>query len=251
MVNLAVIEASINQNFNIMSKIYGLFGAMSGKLADVVMSVRNGQQIVRKYQPIVSNPKSIAQTEQRAKFKLMSQIATVFAPVIAMPRMAMQSSRNIFVKENIGNATVTDGEANIPLVDIKLTKSVVSLPDIVASNTAGSVSVALDVAATGLSRVVYVFMKKTADNELRYESSLVVSTPGVDAKYAGSITLGTAQFVVYAYGVRDNTENARVIFGNLETPTAETVAKLVASRRLLESDITVTETRAALVASPV
>lgn len=231
-------------------KLNGIMGKGTGKVGNFVFVVRKGVQIVREYNDKVENPKSAAQVDQRSKFKLMSQLAAVFAPVIAMPKVALQSSRNRFVKENIGSVTVSAGVADIPLVDVKLTKSVVSLPGLVASNTAGSVSVALESGATGLSRVVYVFMKKTSDDELRYESSLVVSTPGVDEKFSGSVTLGTAQFVVYAYGVRDNTENARIAFGNLEAPSAEDVAKLIVTRSLLESDVTVTETRAALVASP-
>lgn len=52
-------------------------GQFSGKLGGDVFAVRNGQQIVRAYQPIVSNPKSVAQNIQRAKGNLVGRISKI------------------------------------------------------------------------------------------------------------------------------------------------------------------------------
>lgn len=216
---------------------------MKGKVADVVMAVRNGEQIVRKYQPIVSNPNSAAQVANRAKMKLMSQLSAVMAPVIAIPRMGTKSSRNLFVKTNYKSVTYTTDTASIPLADVQLTSSVVALPAVFATRGADSINANLGTIDVDVNRVVYAMFAKY-DNELRYVGSAVANEAGtVAAPWAVTLPLVSDDVVVYAYGIRDNNENAKVVFGNLETPDAQTVANLIVTRTLLESDITVTRTR--------
>lgn len=227
-----------------MAKIYGLFGSMTGKLADTVMSVRNGEQIARKYQPVVFNPSTPAQVATRAKLKLMSQMSAVMAPVIAIRRQGSVSSRNLFTKVNFGLATFSSDTASVPLTSIQLTKSAVSLPDLTATRETNDVVVELSSSAN-YDRVVYVFFAKQSDNTLRYITSNVVSREGTESKFSTSETISGKPVVVYAYGVRDNTEAARVTFGNLQVISAETIAKVIASRVLLESDVTLTQTKGA------
>lgn len=231
-----------------MAKVYGLFGSMTGKLADVVMSVRNGVQVARKYQPVVYNPSTIAQVSARARLKLMSQLSAIYMPVVAIRRQGNVSSRNLFVKKNYHMATYADNTASVQFSGIKLTDSVVALPAIVATRSEGNITVALQRAATDLSRVVYAFFIHEGD-EVRLIGSRVVSTPGDAQLFEASFAALTNEYFVYAYGVRDNTEAARVAFGELTAPTAQQVAQLVVTRLLLESDVTLTETKSATVAA--
>ena len=229
-----------------MAKIYGLFGAMTGKVADAVMSVRNGEQIVRKYQPVVSNPSTPAQVESRAKLKLMSQLSAVLAPYIAIRRDGAKSVRNMFVKENYKFATFADNSADVTLTSIHLTKSVVGLPTISATRTGSQVTVALSAAAQGINRVVYVAVFRQTDGTLRAAGSAVASEAGSSDTFPASIdVLTTSQLpvVVFAYGVRDNTEAARVSFADMVV-SAENIAKVITSRTLTEADVTLTETSA-------
>lgn len=228
-----------------MAKIYGLFGTMNGKVADVVMVVRGGEQIVRKYQPTVSNPNTPGQVGARAKLKLLSQLSAVMSPFIAIPKIGNISSRNLFTKQNYPLATFADDEANIQLDAVQLTKSVVGLPAIGATRGTGLVvNVTLNGVDQDVSRVVYVAFSKGADNKLRYAGNTVVSE-SENYYWNGEMTVSSPneELVVYAYGVRDNTEAARARFSNMEVVTAETVASLMVTRTLLESDITLTETR--------
>ena len=229
-----------------MAKIYGLFGAMTGKVADAVMVVRNGEQIVRKYQPMVSNPSTDAQVEARAKLKLMSQLAAVMAPVIAIPRDGNVSSRNNFVKYNYKAAGYSNLMASVDLSAITLTKSVVAMPSIQAEATTESIRAYITsagrVGVLDVSRIVYAMFVKQTDETLRYVGSAVANEAGVDNNWPVSLPLTTESVVIYAYGVRDNNESARVAFGNLEVESAESVAKLIVSRSVKESDITLTET---------
>ena len=221
---------------------------MTGKVADVVMSVRFGEQIARKYQPVIHNPKSSAQTAVRAKMKLMSQLSAVMAPVIAMPREGAVSTRNLFTKVNFGSTNYSDDTASITLTSVKLTRGVLSLPSFTAVHGTGALDVALRASATlDVSRVVYVAFRKMADGTLRLAGSVISSAPGANNQYAAQITVEATDvpYVVYAYGVRDNTNAARVKFGDMTAPTAQSVAMLIVNRVLTDADITLTETQAA------
>lgn len=53
-----------------------LLGTGRGKLGDVVARVLHGEQVFSKYQPVVYNPKSIAQTRQREMLSIATKKAT-------------------------------------------------------------------------------------------------------------------------------------------------------------------------------
>lgn len=230
-----------------MAKIYGLFGAMTGKLADTVMAVRNGEQIARKYQPMVFNPSTPAQIQQRAKLKLLSQLSAVMAPVIAFRRKGTASARNIFTKVNFGATSYASNTAEIDLVNVKLTSSVVSLPALSVSRVGYTDTVSVNESEEGLiDRVVFAAFRQMPDNTLRYSGSQVINTPNASGMFEATFGLSydDASVVYYAYGVRVNSQAARVIFGNLQSPSAEDIAKLITNSSLTESDVTLTETKA-------
>lgn len=230
-----------------MAKIYGLFGAMTGKLADTVMSVRNGEQIARKYQPVVYNPSTPAQVAQRAKLKLLSQLSAVMAPVIAIPRQGSVSSRNLFTKKNFPAITYDSAlhQAQVTLSAVQLTRGVIPLGNLSVLRAETYVSVALQDASvpSDIDRVVYALFAKATDDSMEFRGSVIASTRGTEESvFNADLPAEPRAFVVYAYGIRDNNENARATFGNLLTPTAETVAKLITTSTLTESDITLTKT---------
>lgn len=232
-----------------MAKIYGLQGAMTGKLANTVMVVRFGEQIARKYQPIVSNPNTPAQIAVRAKLKLMSQLSAVMAPYIAMRRVGTISRRNQFVKVNYPATTYADNTADVNLVDIKLTKGVVAFPTIAANRQTTYIAVSIpESASDNFDRVVYVMFERQTDGTLRHVADAVVANSSEAPTFPAELPLPaeTTRVVIYGYGVRDNTEAARVAFANLNVTTPEMVATIITSRNLLESDITLSETRAIL-----
>ena len=52
-------------------------GQFSGRVGGVVYAVQAGRQVVRAYQPVVSNPKSTAQSIQRSKGNLVGRISKI------------------------------------------------------------------------------------------------------------------------------------------------------------------------------
>lgn len=216
----------------------------SGRLAGSVYSVRFGEVIERAYNPFVTNPKTQAQVQVRAKFKLLSQLAAVMAPIVAIARQGAVSTRNLFLKENYGAVTYANNKASISLTNVAITNSVVSLPSLVVARTGQAVTAALNVsAADSLSRVVYAMFSVQLDNTLRYVTSRVVSEAGDQGTFAAEFPVVGNSVVIYAYGVRDNTEAARAAFGKLNVPTAQSVAELLVTRALTDSDVTLTETK--------
>lgn len=222
---------------------------MKGKVADVVMSVRNGNQIVRKYQPMVYNPSTAGQVAARAKLKLLSQLSASMGKVIAMPRMGIVSPRNQFTKENYAAVTyATSAEqatASIDLASVKLTKSSVYLPDLRYSfdsdNTHAQFS--LNAEFTEVDKVVYCLFSVGANNEVRLVNSLVASDSSTSFRTPMSPIVVNAKNIVYAYGIRLNSDAARAKFTSLGVDDATLIASLIASRVLTEADVTLTETK--------
>ena len=230
-----------------MAKIYGLFGAMTGKLADTVMSVRNGEQIARKYQPVVYNPSTPAQIETRAKLKLLSQLCAVLNDSIAFRKLGPVSSRNLFTKANFGLATYATDEASIALQDIDLTGGVVplSIADvrrssddlIVAGTTSESVS------------KVFVALYQGSANSLREVA--IVETSVTDGAFTATIPNAAALAgVAYAYGIRFNNEAAHVRYSNLTAAIPVSQAIVTVIRTMSETDLSLTETSGILVSPP-
>ena len=231
-----------------MAKIYGLFGAMTGKLADTVMSVRNGEQIARKYQPVVYNPSTEAQIETRAKFKALSQLSAVLGPVIPIRRNGMVSARNIFTSKNFPNVTFAEDTATVNLSAVQLTASNVALPSITATRDAeDDTTINTLITAPGdYDAVMYIAVTKNADGKLNVAGSVlstVRETPGVGYFVGELATNSHEEAFVYAYGIRYNSDHSRVVFGNLTSASAATVATLLASSALVESDVTLSETQ--------
>ena len=229
-----------------MAKIYGLFGAMSGKVADVVMSVRNGQQIVRKYQPNISNPKTQNQFSTRARFKLLSQLSAVLAPVIAFRRRGGISSRNFFTKYNFSNTSfdLDTDLAAINLTDVDLTGGVLAFPPVSAQHSAGSLTSSVTGYMSDIDRVVFAVVQVQDDNKFRLIDTAVVSKNDAEPNvFTHKTDMQSALHgFVYAFGMRDNNETAKSRFGNIYNATTQAVLQVYSS--LTDIDVTLTETSA-------
>ena len=231
-----------------MAKFYGSI-VKTGRVGGSVFRIRAGETIESQYQPQVYNPSTDAQIAARAKMKMMSQLSAIMAPVIAMPRRGMMSARNAFVKVNYPLTRYAESKATITLSNIQLTSSSVAFPAIGAQRAQGLAIAAYianagEIAPPDVSRVVYTIFEKNPDGKLRFLASKVATEAGSEGSWqVTGLPLSNNEVVVLAYGVRDNTNAAVTEFGNLQALTAETVAQLIVTKRLTESDVTLTETR--------
>jgi len=226
-------------------KLDGINGKGTGKSGTKVYYVNHGQQIEREYTSHVSNPGTAAQTAQRSRFKLASQVSAVLEPSIVIPRKGMQSPRNLFVKKNMGYFYGADDGAQVTYENLQLTAGAVGLPSIVAERNANdTLLVSLEDRVTNLvSHVVWDIYKKTDDGLLRWMASAIT-------EIGNATEFGDAEFnnmpgslVIYAYGIKARNAKALAKFGNYQVADSRDVARLVANRTIEAKDYMFTATR--------
>ena len=226
-------------------KLHGITGTGSGKLGSAVFSVTAGSQVVRQYQPVVTNPSTAIQVNNRAKLKLLSQLSAVMADVIAIPKIGSLTPRNSFVKDNYPIVTAENGAASVDLSQLAITKGGMQIPEVIAErNEDNSIDVALAMKADQLvSRVVYIMFYRNNQGELQLVDSAVVETAGEQGTFPWSFAYWQQDVVIYAYGIFDKNAKATASFGNYGVETGTQVASLIAGRKVSETDYLITKTR--------
>lgn len=235
-----------------------LFGKINGKIGSVVFSTSGGSIIAREYNPNVANPNTMAQINQRARMKLMSQLSASLSPVLAMTKDGLVSKRNKFTKLNFPASYALNGVAQITYENVQITEGNTSLPALIAAGVVSSdhmnlqVGLSVQPSAT-INRVVYCLFKKSNEGKLEYISSSIIATregPTIAIWFSAVFnTLPLAEYVVFAYGMSDTSERASATYGNLNVVTASDLAKLIATRAISFSDYQFTQTRAITIAS--
>lgn len=217
----------------------------TGKFGNAVYSQTGGVCIARNYQPNVTNPSSEGQVEQRSKFKLMSQLSAALKPSLAIRKEGLKSARNIFTSINAPLATIDDGLASINLNKVQITKSNRGMSDFTADrSSATKIAVSLvEDRAANLNRVVYAAFTKEADGSLTNFASVAVDAAGVNGQFPGELPYTTKSIVIYAYGMQDTNAKASAAYSNMTAPTAEQVAKLLASSSEVAAGTNLTATK--------
>lgn len=230
-------------------KQYGFVGKGTGKLGSSVFAISGGEQIVRQYNPVVSNPQTEAQVEQRAKFKLMTQLAAAMSGQIAFRKSELTSARNKFVSYNISQTYMNDGRAQVDLQSISLTGSSILIGSLTATRSTEEVlPVAFDAAVpANISKVVYVVYKESENNLLQFIAEKVVSEPGQNRTFPTTIDVPNESLMVYAYGIIETSQKAKVVLENYEANVANDMGFVNILRSLTSSDYKLTATETALV----
>ena len=232
-----------------MARIFGLSGRITGRKGDAVFSVRKGEQIVRQYNPMVLNPNTEAQTVQRSKMKLSSQLGAVFANVIAIPSDGAKTSRNIFTKINFPLITRKTGvvgivvEADLP--KIQLTNSGRAMCPIAAGRMSLSTNCFVSLLANckgEYDRVVYTFVAIEADGSMRVIESHTVREAGQMGRFTYEFLAPTTNVLIYAYGIKDLSSKAYTTFSDASYNDGTAVAELISGRQVSAADAQVSKT---------
>lgn len=227
-----------------MAKVISLQGVAAGKVGSMVYSVTGGQMIARAYQPNVANPSTVAQVNQRARMKLASQLAAALAPVIAIPRNGLKTSRNLFISKNFEQILANNGSAQIVYENIQLTAGNAGLPSLVAARTDAGITVKLSESSdAAVSRVVYILYKKTAEDQLMYIGSNIAETAGENGTFDTLFPATSGDLVIWAYGIKDTTASAKAKYGDYYVSTGEDIAQLVMNRTIGAGEYQFTQTR--------
>lgn len=228
-----------------MGKVTSLNGKVTGKIGGVVYSTNAGAIIAREYNPNVANPNTTKQVDQRAKMKLMSQIAAALAPVIVIPKEGLKSSRNLFIKKNFDQASAHEGVAQITYENVQLTNGNAGIPAIYATRFPES-GVQIQLAErcdASITRVVYIMYKKTSEATLQYVQSVIAEAPGDAGTFPATMLYVEGDLVLFCYGMKDLNTKATAKYSNYGVRNAEDIAQLAMSRTISYSDYQFTQTR--------
>ena len=225
-------------------KLNGLLGTGSGKLGTSVFTTVKGIQVVRQYQPVVTNPATNLQVSQRSRFKLVSQLAASMADVIAMPRTGLTSGRNLFIKKNMPAIIGNEQGAQVSYENLQLTNGTAALPAIVATRSNNNLTLKLASNASAIiNRVIYCIFTKGSGGQLMLNTSAIVSDAGEDGTFKLQVPDVAGDLAIYAYGMKDTSAAASATFGNYKVTNASDVATLVSQRSLSSKDFIFTKTR--------
>lgn len=220
-----------------------------GKIGSTVYRVRNGQTIASQYQPNVANPSTENQVQVRAKLKLLSQLSASVSNVIAIARDGLKSPRNIFTKVNYQFTGYSDEAATMSLQDMQLTDSAVALAGFTAERDATKIHVELEESqAAAFDKVAWVILKRNTAGAMAVAAEMLVDA-GNDGKFAQDLPLVEGDITIHAYGIKMESAAANAAFANYNIASASSLAKVVASRTLKQSDYTLSQTRGAFMSA--
>ena len=224
-------KVSLNTYLN-MATMQGITGKLSGKMGAAVFRVRNGQQVVTQYNPIVKNPNTEGQQTQRAKFKLLSQLAAVMAQgfgtmsITSRKAKGKPSQRNAFTQLNFPLVEVTSEDqevtAKIPMEEIKLTSSFRNLPPLGLSPDTGMFTIDIDGISADVKsvRIVVVGYQDNIPAIVRMMDAPVSAEThnvSVDVK-----NLDAGKYTALAYGlIPSESAKASISLDNIHTPADE------------------------------
>lgn len=213
----------------------GITGKVSGKMGSAVFRVREGQQVVTQYNPIVKNPNTEGQQGQRAKFKLMSQLAAIMSPgigtmgVINRPARGKGTRRNGFVQKNFALVeTETDPEYNtvtakVPMEQLQLTDSFRFLPQINVAASAGGLTVSMSNVPAEVTTIRVVVVRYAGIGDQQANIQQIVDVPVTNQAISQAITVGTTgKYTVLAYGlIPSESAKSSIDLDNIHTPSDE------------------------------
>lgn len=207
----------------------------SGRLGNIVCARVGRETIAKTHNPNKANPNTEAQINERSRFKLITQIAASFAPVIAIPKEGNQSKRNRFVRRNYDILHAEEGQAFIDITQIQLTQGVFYIPGVSGylSPTDGKLNVVLDTEVQArVSRIVYIVFQILDKGKMVLKTSKVVEDSGQTRDYATEISFDGTKGIVYAYGIKDKNVQATTKYRAWEVISAERIAQLVVRRAI-------------------
>lgn len=230
----------------------------AGKKAGIVTYRVGDTLLAREYVPNPANPKTERQVQQRAKIKLLSQIAAVFRPIIAIFPSSGKSARAFFAKINFPKIAVSGTTAEIDYTSVSLTDSdrpITQVAKDIAFLPSGvRMLVGLPQEPTEDIKRVFYYLFGKQDNgklvfldyylsEIRWSSRNPLFFCWANAPFEiDEQGRATRDYVIYAIGMGDNSEEATDYWNNLDVPNLEFLGQIIAEKLISSNDFYFTET---------
>ena len=215
-----------------MATMQGITGKLSGKMGSAVFRVREGQQVVTQYNPIVKNPNTSGQQSQRAAFKLMSQLAAIMSPGFGTMSVAKRKAkggkpnqRNAFTSLNFPLVAVTSENnevvAKIPMQKLQLTSSFRPLPPLELTTNYPDLEVSMNNIPEDVTTIRVVLV---GYNQGVAGIEQIVDVP-VTSRHFATTSITTSHggnFTVLAYGlIPSESAKSSIDLDNIHTPADE------------------------------
>lgn len=195
-----------------------------GKVGGLITYKVGDNVYFRALQAHVHNPRTEAQTEQRAKIKLCSQLSAIFRHFIAIFPSSGKSSRALFQRYLFQNIDFNEGQAEKSLRTIDLSHTITNLPSInFEHDDYRGMNVIkfflISEPRQEIKRVFYFLFKVLDNRKLMFVNAYLTdtrSTPGIDGYFVWFCTdvrltdeeVTDAEYFIYAYGMCDLSEQA-------------------------------------------
>lgn len=225
-----------------MAKINPLLGKGTGKVGAFLLQVNSGVQILKEKPVKVANPNTDAQVEQRAKLKLMSQLAADMAQSIGFQKNGLVSPRNQFISANIGKCTFEDNEAKIQLSAIDLTPGSLVMP-YPSFGQDGAIQL-VNAAPANVNAVIYALYDVAEGYRLNLAEQKIVSVAGESRTFPTTMENIRGNQICYVYGVTGSAGAGLVDYEDYEAESAGNYAALAFVRRVILKGGSLTKTAA-------
>lgn len=230
-----------------MGKFVGLIGTISGKVGTTVFQKgENGVSYGRAYQPVVSNPKTIGQTDQRAKMNLVGRLSQVTpkALLIGMGGINNRQRRSAFTSNLLKVATV-DRTSSEVIAKIEPSDVIFSRGAEVISASMGNVTITANSVATTLTlgdatlagsygeRIVCAVIdpsSKGGYSQIKYVDVVLDGTTAKQINFSfGSAMASGSMVCIYRLPYMLNADGASLRSETLSNDGNDIIAQLLAS----------------------
>lgn len=230
----------------------------AGKKAGIVTYKVGDTLLAREYNPHPGNPRTEKQVAQRAKIKLLSQIAAVFRPIIAIFPSSGKSSRSIFARLNYPKITASGTTAEIDYTSVSLTDSnrpITQVAKDIAFLPSGvRMLIGLPEEPTEDIKRVFYYLFGKQDNgkfvfldyyfsEIRWSSRNPLFFCWANAPFEiDEQGRATRDYLIYAIGMGDYSQAATDYWNNLDVPNIGLLGQLIAEKLISSNDFYFTKT---------
>lgn len=230
----------------------------TGKKGGIVTYKVGDTMLAREYNPHPANPRTKKQVAQRAKIKLLSQIAAIFRYIIAIFPSSGKSSRAIFAKINYPKIDALSTTAEIDYTSVSLTDSNRPITkvdkDIAFLSSGVRMLIGLpEEPSQDIKRVFYYVYTKNDNgklqlidyylSEIRWSARNPLFFCWANAPFEiDEEGRASRDYLIYAIGMGDNSEEATDYWASLEVDNLEFLGQLIANNIISANDFYFTET---------
>lgn len=228
-----------------MAVLKSIQGKRTGRVGELVYSVYRGVQIEKSAPATVVNPQTRKQVAQRAKMKLITQIAAVMSPVIAFRAEGTTSARNKFVSANFGQLFYSGDKASVILENLQLADGNAGLPAIVADRT-DTTKLVVSLASAPSAEVVgvvYAVFRKSETGALELFDTRNVTEAGDQGVFSADLRYTADEIVIYAFGVLATSSSAKTVYYNFAVAASSDIASLLNEINYNQSALKYSKTR--------